>query len=292
VSPWPAAGFLVAGVVSAGVAAVACKRPPRWMIGMNYASRPVPVVLGMGFSLGVVAGAYTSATGVAWGAPDPAPIAVAVATGLVIVILTVVGALDDRFGDGARGLRGHLGSLARGRPTSGILKLVVGVAAAVVLALHLADDPVRIVGIAVLVAVCTNLWNALDVVPGRALKWALVVLVPVLAFAWSRPSAPVIAATLGGVLGVLPFDLRERGMLGDAGSNPLGFLVGLGLAVALPTPALLAAAGLALLLQVAAETVTISQLIAAVPPLRWFDALGRRRQPDPRAQSPPPRSAV
>jgi UDP-N-acetylmuramyl pentapeptide phosphotransferase/UDP-N-acetylglucosamine-1-phosphate transferase len=292
VSLWPAVGVLVAGVVSASVAAVACKWPPGSMIRLNHANRPVPVVLGMGFSLGVVAGAYVSATGVAWGVPDPAPIAVAMATGLVIVVLTVVGALDDRFGDGARGLRGHLGSLAGGRPTTGILKLVAGVAAAVILALHLADDPVRIVGIAVLVALCTNLWNALDVVPGRALKWALVVLVPVLATAWSRASAPVIAATVGAALGVLPFDLRERGMLGDAGSNPVGFLVGLALAVVLPTPALLAAAGLILLLQVAAETVTISRLIAAVPPLRWFDALGRRRQPDPRAQSPPPQSAV
>jgi UDP-GlcNAc:undecaprenyl-phosphate GlcNAc-1-phosphate transferase len=288
VNLWPAAGVVVAGLVSAATAAAASNRPPGHMIRLNYAGRPVPVVLGMGFSLGVVAGAYVSATGVAWGVADPAPIAVAMATGLMIVVLTLVGALDDRFGDGARGLGGHLGSLARGRPTTGILKLVVGVAAAVVLALDLADDPVRIVGIAVLVALCTNVWNALDVIPGRALKWALVVLAPVLALAWSRPSAPVIAATLGAALGVLAFDLRERAMLGDAGSNPLGFLVGLGLAVVLPTPALLVAAGLALLLQVAAETVTISRLIAAVPPFRWFDTLGSRRQPDPRAQSPHP----
>ena len=65
-------------------------------------------------------------------------------------------------------------------------------------------------------------------------------------------------------------------MLGDAGSNPLGLLAGLGLAVSLPTPWLVAAAVAAVLLQVAAETVTISRVVDAVPPLRWFDRLGRR----------------
>jgi hypothetical protein len=65
-------------------------------------------------------------------------------------------------------------------------------------------------------------------------------------------------------------------MLGDGGSNPLGFLVGLALLVVLPTPALIVAAAAMLALQAAAETVTISKLIAAVPPLAWLDTLGRR----------------
>jgi hypothetical protein len=65
-------------------------------------------------------------------------------------------------------------------------------------------------------------------------------------------------------------------MLGDAGSNPLGFIVGTGLAAILPTWGVILAAVMALGLQVAAETVTISRLIEAVPPLRWYDRLGRR----------------
>jgi UDP-GlcNAc:undecaprenyl-phosphate/decaprenyl-phosphate GlcNAc-1-phosphate transferase len=288
VNLWPAAGLLVAGLASGGVALMVLKSPPTSLVRENHAGRPVPLVLGWALSVGIVMGAAVAAIGMTSGSPDRTPIAVALATALMIAILTLVGFLDDRFGGEERGFRAHVGSLGRGRPSTGILKLVTGVAAAVVLALHLADDPVRVAGIAVLVALCTNLWNALDVVPGRALKWALAVLVPVLAAAWVRPSAPVIAATVGAALGLLTFDLRERGMLGDAGSNPLGFLVGLGLAVVLPTPALLVAAGIALLLQVAAETVTISRLIAAVPPLRWFDGLGRRREPRRPVESPRP----
>jgi UDP-GlcNAc:undecaprenyl-phosphate GlcNAc-1-phosphate transferase len=133
------------------------------------------------------------------------------------------------------------------------------------------------VAAAVLIAGSINLWNALDVVPGRALKWAAIALVPVLAATVAEPYGVIAGAALGGVAGVLPFDLRERGMLGDAGSNPLGLLVGLGLAVTLPTWGVVVAALAVLALQVAAETVTISRAIEAVPALRWFDRLGRRR---------------
>jgi UDP-GlcNAc:undecaprenyl-phosphate GlcNAc-1-phosphate transferase len=270
---WPA--ILLAGGVAGLVGWVLARWSPRSLTRPNYSGRQVPVVLG----LALVCGEVTSIPAILLSVPAgrlAAPLIVAVVSVSIVAILSVVGVLDDLYGGRARGLGGHVRSLLRGHPTTGILKLIVGVTASVSLGAHLADDPVRIAGIAVLVAVCINVWNALDVVPGRALKAAAVVLVPVVIAAWDRAGAPALSAALGGTLGLLPFDLRERGMLGDAGSNPLGFLVGLGLAVVLPVPALLTAAATALLLQVAAETVTISRLIEAVPPIRWFDRLGRR----------------
>lgn len=269
--------LLIGGIAASGEAILLVRWSPERFTHLNHAGRWVPAVLGWALSFGILTGVFVA--GLIVQASEPA-LGVGITAWAVTCILLVAGLVDDAFGDGAtRGIGGHLRSLARGRPTTGILKLVVGVAAAVLVAPHLADDPVRLVGIAVLVALSTNLWNALDVMPGRALKWGAVALVLVVAAAWSRPSVPLLAAALGAVLALLPFDLRERGMLGDAGSNPLGFLVGLGLALVLPTPALLAAAAVALLLQVAAETVTISRLIEAVPPLRWFDRLGRRPEP-------------
>ena len=132
---------------------------------------------------------------------------------------------------------------------------------------------------ALLVASATNLWNALDVRPGRSVKWGIVVLVPVFALTRDTGFGLVAGAALGGALGILPFDLLERAMLGDAGSNPLGLMAGAGLALVLPTASVIVAAVMVIILQVAAETVTISRVINAVPPLRWFDRLGRR--PDP-----------
>jgi UDP-N-acetylmuramyl pentapeptide phosphotransferase/UDP-N-acetylglucosamine-1-phosphate transferase len=163
-----------------------------------------------------------------------------------------------------------------GRPTTGILKLAVGVGAGVLLAVLLGGGPLPIAAGAILIASSANIWNALDVVPGRALKWAVVPLGAALLIGWTDSSALLAGAALGAAVGVLPFDLLERGMLGDAGSNPLGLLVGFVLAAVLPEAGVVLAALAALLLQVAAETVTISRLVEATPPLRWLDRLGRR----------------
>jgi UDP-N-acetylmuramyl pentapeptide phosphotransferase/UDP-N-acetylglucosamine-1-phosphate transferase len=202
--------------------------------------------------------------------------AVGLAALAAVLVAGAAGLADDLSGGGPRGLRGHLASLMSGRPTTGILKLAVGVGAGVLLAVLLGGGPLPIAAGAILIASSANIWNALDVVPGRALKWAVVPLGAALLIGWTDSSALLAGAALGAAVGVLPFDLLERGMLGDAGSNPLGLLVGFVLAAVLPEAGVVLAALAALLLQVAAETVTISRLVEATPPLRWLDRLGRR----------------
>ena len=64
-------------------------------------------------------------------------------------------------------------------------------------------------------------------------------------------------------------------MLGDGGANLLGFTIGLGLYVVLADGAVVLAAAIAVVINAVAETVTLSRVIEAIPPLRWFDALGR-----------------
>src|SRR5207237_9315962 len=67
---------------------------------------------------------------------------------------------------------------------------------------------------AVLVGLAANLVNQLDTRPGRALKAYLAGALAV--------DAPVGLAVL-----LLPYDLREMAMLGDAGANALGAMLGL-----------------------------------------------------------------
>jgi hypothetical protein len=260
-----------AAVSAAGGAAILIRRPPDRLLVTNRRGRPIPAVLGWAFTVGVAVGLVLA---VLWGGLPTGPHGIEVVGGLGLV--AAAGFLDDLAGHRARGFRGHLASLVRGRMTTGILKLVVGVAAGVTLAVVAGGSIVRVVGSAVLIVVSINLWNALDVAPGRALKWGVAVLAAVLLATFDRPAAALAGAGLGAAVGVLPFDLGERGMLGDAGSNPLGLVAGLGLAVVLPTWGVIVAATAALGLQVAAETVTISRLIEATPPLRWVDGLGRK----------------
>jgi len=261
-----------AALVSAPVfAAVVIRRTPPG--SENWRGRPVPRTLGLAFGASIALGSAL-ATWVDL-PPRSGGRTVWLAGFLFLLVVLLVGFLDDTRGGAERGFRDHLRSLARLRPSTGVAKLVAGIGSAVVLAVLLGGGWPRVVAAAVLIAVSTNLANVLDVRPGRALKWFL----PLVAASWAALSgdalALLMAAALGAGLGVLPFDLAESGMLGDAGSNPLGMVAGLGLAAALSTPWLYVAAALTLALQVTAETVTISRLIEAVPPLRWFDRLGR-----------------
>jgi len=268
-----AAGVGFGAALLVGMAAV--RRAPSALVRENHAGRPVPAVLWAGLLAGFLAGPGSGAL-VILGSDGEAQALVAAAyifsAGMA---LAVVGLVDDLSEGGPRGMRAHLRSLGRARPSTGVLKMFMGVAVAAITALLLGGGPLRIITATILMATLTNVWNTLDVAPGRALKWGVVVLAPVAATVWDTAAAPLVAGLAGSAVGVLPLDLRERGMLGDAGSNPLGFVVGLALAVALPFPWLAAAAVGAVALQVAAETVTISRLIEAVPPLRWFDRLGR-----------------
>jgi UDP-GlcNAc:undecaprenyl-phosphate/decaprenyl-phosphate GlcNAc-1-phosphate transferase len=263
---------LVAMAVGAAVSlllsgALSALRPAPFPVRPNLAGRPVPMVLGAA----VVAAALLGALA----AEGPPRTIVGVALWIGLPALLLAGILDDRVRGGPRGILGHLRSLARGRPTTGVLKLVVGVGAGIAVALADGGEPLRLAAGAVLMVLSVNLFNGLDVAPGRSLKWAVVLLAVALGGLWDDPQTYLPAAGLGAAAGALAFDLRERGMLGDGGSNPLGLLVGAGLFLVLPTGGVVAAAVVAVVLQLAAETVTLSRLIASTPPLRWFDRVGR-----------------
>jgi hypothetical protein len=68
-------------------------------------------------------------------------------------------------------------------------------------------------------------------------------------------------------------------MLGDSGANLLGFMAGAEIVRRLPEVWLIPAVVVVVGLNVLAETVTFSRTIDAIPPLRWFDRLGRLPEP-------------
>jgi UDP-GlcNAc:undecaprenyl-phosphate GlcNAc-1-phosphate transferase len=271
---WPLSAA-IGGLLLSYLGSVRGRHEGRPLLRLNYAGTPVPVVLGAT----LVKAGNTALLVALWLAllagpvPDwPVPLLLFGGS----YALFLVGSLDDRAESSTRGLQGHIAALGRGRVTTGIWKLLVGVMLAVVLAIALDGGIPRIVVSALVIALSVNVINALDVRPGRALKWALLPLMLSAFAVWGHGVLLPLAGYLGAGLAILPLDLRERGMLGDAGSNPLGLVLGTCLAAALPIWGLLVALTLLLGLQIAAETVTISRLIESVPPLRWFDRLGRR----------------
>ena len=146
-----------------------------------------------------------------------------------------LGLIDDLVAVGNdRGFKGHLGALRRGRVTTGLLKLVGGVCVAVVLVATPGFKSGRTLLVdGVLIALAANLGNLLDRAPGRTIKSAFVVYVPLAIVLGVGPTGVAIAVVMGAAFGLLGDDLRERLMLGDTGANVIGAV--LGLAVVLGT---------------------------------------------------------
>jgi UDP-GlcNAc:undecaprenyl-phosphate GlcNAc-1-phosphate transferase len=247
-------------------------RPP---VRANHRGVPLPLSLGGAVTLGLVALDVLSLPVVAvrvavtgHGVPQKVWVLVA-----AIVVVFAAGAYDDRRPDRTHGVMAQLRPMISGRLTPGAVKLAALVVGAAAYAVIIQSPPVRIALGVPVVAGIGNLWNLLDVRPGRALKFALLAGVPMLAF---RPTR--IAARLVAVAAVaIPLDLRERAMLGDAGANAVGFVVGVAAFDRLSTAGLAGVLGLVVVLHALSETVTLSRLISAVPPLRWLDRLGRVR---------------
>jgi hypothetical protein len=249
----------------------------------NHRGEPVTLLEGPAVAVGGVAGALL-APGLTGRGRAAMLIAGASAAAL--------GGYDDLAGSGSsRGFRGHIGALRRGEVTTGAVKLAgigaAGLAASAVLGASGARTRTgRAADLAInagLVAGGANLLNLFDLRPGRAIKVTLAS--GALLFAGGPRARRAVAAPLGAAAALLPEDLGERAMLGDAGANALGALLGTAAAAALPRPAraltLIAVVGLT----AASEKVSFTKVIARTPALNWLDMLGRR--PAPVRQAPP-----
>jgi UDP-GlcNAc:undecaprenyl-phosphate/decaprenyl-phosphate GlcNAc-1-phosphate transferase len=264
-----AAPHLLAGLAGSSLARV------------NYRQRVVVAGLGLLLPLGLLA----------WVAPlalaarlDPwraSRIDLLAPSGLAVIVaglaFLVLGLVDDLMEDaGSRGFRGHLRALAGGRLTGGGIKLLGGALAALVVASLAMPEGRHALLLplgAVLVASTANLANLLDLRPGRCTKvflplWGVGCLLDPPGGAWS-------AGLAGAAVAGLPYDLREQGMLGDAGANALGAVVGT-LLLAGPVWLLMGAVAVLLVLQLLAERVSFSRVIDGNRVLRAADRLGRR----------------
>jgi UDP-N-acetylmuramyl pentapeptide phosphotransferase/UDP-N-acetylglucosamine-1-phosphate transferase len=254
----------------------------------NYRGRSLPTAAGIVLPLAAVLVEGGRAVAGSFGVGDGPGIGSVRALVLLAALgFGLLGLIDDLAGGGGgvpavdggteRGFRGHLGALAQGRVTTGALKLVGGGALALlVVAPIVGESPGRLLADAALVALCANLANLLDRAPGRTVKVSVVAFL-VLAIAARRTEAlNGTAVVVGASLGLLLDDLHERLMLGDAGSNVLGAVLGLAMVAACGTAVRdVVLVGVAAL-NVAGELVSFSRVIDAVPPLRALDRAGRR----------------
>jgi UDP-N-acetylmuramyl pentapeptide phosphotransferase/UDP-N-acetylglucosamine-1-phosphate transferase len=198
---------------------------------------------------------------------------------LVFVIgVAVLGLIDDLLGAharGPRGLRGHARAAVGGDLSTGVLKAAGTLGLGLFVLSHQGRSAAEyLVGVGVLV-LATNLFNLLDLRPGRAGKVFVAFGVVLTLGSWNTYALEALGIFIGAALVLFPYDLRERAMLGDTGSNVLGAVAGFWLIVALGPTGEAVALGVLALLTLYGEFWSISALVEGNAFLRRLDSLGR-----------------
>ncbi len=244
----------------------------------NFRGRQLPTAVGVLVALVALGVDALVVVAVAAGAePDEGAVAGLGLATVAALGFALLGLLDDLGGAGeSGGFRGHLRALSSGRLTTGAIKLFGGAAVGVVVvSVREPGSLGRLLADGALVALAANLGNLFDRAPGRTTKLALVSLVVLVVATGAEPVLAGVALVVGAGGGLLPADLDERLMLGDAGANVLGAALGLGVVLACSPTTRTVVLVLVALLNLASERVSFSKVIDATPPLRAADRFGR-----------------
>jgi UDP-GlcNAc:undecaprenyl-phosphate/decaprenyl-phosphate GlcNAc-1-phosphate transferase len=194
--------------------------------------------------------------------------------------VALLGLLDDALGrggaaDAPRGWRGHADAVLRGRFSTGAVKAFGALALAAYAVSGRGREGLDYVADLALLLLTTNLFNLLDLRPGRVEKAFALVLAGLCLGAWTGLPLELLGIFIGPVLVGAAFTLRERAMLGDTGSNLVGALAGISMLVTLSDHGRLIALAAVAALTAYGEFRSISETIDRVPPLRSLDSLGR-----------------
>jgi UDP-GlcNAc:undecaprenyl-phosphate GlcNAc-1-phosphate transferase len=243
----------------------------------NYRGQEIPVGMGVALWLGIF---FTSLAllvlsewmALPWRVVHDLIGTLAVGTGFLLI-----GLLDDAVGNRrTTGLCGHVKSLLRqGELTTGLLKALTGLGIGWFGAWLVGQDGWRLLLGALVIALTANSINLLDLRPGRACKGVLLFLALLAVCSLRATTSPAFHLLLGATLAYFPDDVKARTMMGDAGANLLGSLVGLLVVMTCTLTFALVWLGFLVVLHLYAERYSLSKAIEKNKVLRWLDVWGR-----------------
>jgi hypothetical protein len=203
--------------------------------------------------------------------------------------VALLGLLDDALGRGVdaaapRGWRAHARAVASGHFSTGAIKAIGALGLAAYATSGLGRHDFGYLADLALLLGATNLFNLLDLRPGRVEKAFTALLAGLCVGAWTVAPLELLGVFIGPVLVGAAYTLRERGMLGDTGSNLVGALAGISLLTTLPETGRIVALAIVVALNLYGEFRSISGTIERIPLLRSLDSIGRlteRQEADP-----------
>lgn len=196
--------------------------------------------------------------------------------------MALFGLIDDVFGTKqASGLAGHLKKMFFQREvTTGALKAVAGGCLALAVSAELYTKPAGNLALymldAVVIALSTNMINLLDLRPGRAGKGFMLFAFIIVVITTGKESLLYLAVFAGSLAALFPLDLRARVMMGDAGSNTLGFVLGFAAASGFGITAKLIYLLILAAVHVVTEKYSLTRIIEKNRVLNYIDLIGRK----------------
>jgi UDP-N-acetylmuramyl pentapeptide phosphotransferase/UDP-N-acetylglucosamine-1-phosphate transferase len=198
--------------------------------------------------------------------------------GLVLLFVpgvALLGLVDDVLAGAGRGWRGHGGDVLSGALSTGALKAVGTLGLALLVASSLPGSDAEYLLAAAVLVLATNVFNLLDLRPGRSVKAFVLLGIGLTLSTQNTEALAAMGIFAGAVLVAGFYDLRERAMLGDTGSNAIGALAGLWMVLTLDTDGQLVALVVLVLINIFGEFRSISSVIEKTPGLRHLDSAGR-----------------
>lgn len=196
---------------------------------------------------------------------------------LGLMSISFLGFIDDMLGQrDTLGFKGHIGSLLRGKLTTGGLKALGGGMIALFLAIFTSAGWINIIINTLIMALFTNMLNLLDLRPGRAVKGFLFLLIVIVLLAGGKIDWLLISPLVGGILYYFRLDLKALTMMGDSGSNVLGLALGFITITTLPLVFRLGVLVFLVAVHIYTEKYSLTETIDKVYLLRVIDQMGRR----------------
>jgi UDP-GlcNAc:undecaprenyl-phosphate GlcNAc-1-phosphate transferase len=196
----------------------------------------------------------------------------------LLLAIGLLGFLDDAAGTkNPKGLIGHFRYfLLEGRLSTGFLKALSTVIISFFTSWLVNENIYQFLMNGILLSLSINALNLFDLRPGRAIKVFIFVMFLVFILSESLSGSFIFFfPTVGAVLAFMPLDLKGRAMLGDAGANVLGAIVGLELILVLPDSFKVMIIFLFIALHLLCERYSLTKIIEKIPLLAYFDRIGR-----------------
>lgn len=195
---------------------------------------------------------------------------------LGFVFIGLLGLFDDLTGEKKiKGLKGHIRAFLKGTLTTGAIKAFLGFFISILISSYISNSIKDFLINSFVIGLFTNFVNLFDLRPGRASKLFIIISLVFIMTNFTRDINYILFSFLGILTPYIILDLKGKVMMGDVGSNTLGYTLGIYAAINYSIIAKVLILLLLIIFHIMAEKVSFSKVIDNNGFLKFIDNIGR-----------------